>query len=229
MKINNLSVQYGDKVVLKDFSLDFPDGKVTCILGPSGCGKTSLLNAIAGVVRYTGEIENRPEKVGFVFQDPTLFDHLTIEKNIDIVLKKEIKDKSLRRARIAEVLDKVELSKEKNAYPTTLSGGMAQRVSLARAFAYESKLLLLDEPFKGLDISLKKKMIGFFSALYESSRPTTIFVTHDVDEAIYLADRVVVLSRIGEIVYETDLTVSTEERDAMNLALVRQSIYDAIE
>lgn len=228
MRVKNITVSYGEKAVLNDFSYDFSEGKITCILGPSGCGKTTLLNVVADIIPYQGEVE-RPKKIAFVFQDPTLFSHLTIEQNIDLVLKGDVKDKEKRKIIISDVLDKVGLLSERKAFPDTLSGGMAQRVSLARAFAYESGLLLMDEPFKGLDISLKKKIMDVFVSLYEASKPTTIFVTHDVDEAIQLGNKILVLDKKGEIVLEKDVDEAIGKRDAVTYAPLRAEIYGAIE
>lgn len=228
MRVKNVTVRFGKKTVLENFSYDFPEKEITCILGPSGCGKTTLLNVVAGIVPFEGEVE-KTGKTGFVFQEPTLFSHLTIERNIELVLRGEIKDKNERKRIVTDVLEKVGLSKERRSYPDTLSGGMAQRVSIARAFAYDSELLLLDEPFKGLDISLKKKIIEVFLTLYRTSRPTTIFVTHDADEAVMLADRVVVLSKEGKIVYEKTIASPSGERDLVETAPIRAEIYGAIE
>ena len=229
MIVKDLSVQYGEKIVLEKLNLVFPDRKITCVLGPSGCGKTTLLNCIAGIVPYSGRIEEKPDRAGYVFQNPTLFDHLTIEKNVEFVLKKDVKDKKVREEKVDRVLRQVGLYEERNSYPNTLSGGMAQRVSLARAFAYDCGLLLLDEPFKGLDVALKKKIGDVFLRLYVSSCPTTVFVTHDIDEAVLFAHKIIVLSSDGAVKLEREIDVSPESRDLLNTAEMRAEIYDAIE
>ncbi|MBR1746597.1 MAG: ATP-binding cassette domain-containing protein [Clostridia bacterium] len=228
MIVKDLTVRYGEKPVLLDFSIEIEERKITCILGPSGCGKTTLLNCIVGTVPYEGRIERKENRIGYVYQDPTLFPHLTVGKNIELVLKKRYRDKKERWDKVDRILKDVGLFAEKNAYPDTLSGGMAQRVSLARAFAYESDLLLLDEPFKGLDISLKKRLIDVFYDLYSKTEPTTVFVTHDVEEAIQLADTIIVLDGTGKIVYRVSLDDAIHSRDPIKYAPIRAAVYDSI-
>ena len=229
MKVSDLMVTYGEKTVLSGFNADFPDKEITCVLGPSGCGKTTLLNCIAGILSYSGDVADRPERVGYVFQNPTLFDHLTIQKNVEFVLKADVKDKKERAARVDKILRQVGLHEERDAYPHTLSGGMAQRVSLARAFAYDCGLLLLDEPFKGLDVALKKKIGDVFLSLYATSYPTTVFVTHEIDEATLYANKVIVLAPDGSVRLERDIEIPQEKRDILNTAQIRAEIYDALE
>ena len=223
MELKNITVRFDEKKVYDSFHIAFPENKITCILGASGCGKTTLLNVIAGTVPYTGEVVDKSKKIGFIFQNPTLFSHLTVEQNIQYVLKKDIKDKKIRKEKTEKVLREVELYDDRKKYPEELSGGMAQRVSLARAFAYESDLLLLDEPFKGMDISLKKKVIDLFIGLYEKRKNTAIMVTHDLDEAILLADKIVVLST-NCILYEKDLS-ERSQRSINDFPEIREEIY----
>lgn len=223
MKLTNIKLKYEDKIIYDNFNIEMPENRITCILGPSGCGKTSLLNIIAGIVKYEGSIDKKSDKVSFVFQNPLLIDHLTVYKNVELVLKREIKNKEERNKIIENILKKTELLHEKDNYPPSLSGGMAQRLSLARAFAYKSDILLMDEPFKGFDISLKKRIINVFSELYSADRKTTILVTHDIDEAILLGDKIIVLGN-NEITLERNLP--TERRKNLSeYSNLKEEIY----
>lgn len=190
MEIKNLSFGYGDNIIFKDFSCSFLDGKVNCVLGESGIGKTTLLNAIArgddAVIKEGGE-------VSYVFQQPRLVPALTVYQNLELVLSSVIKDKKERKEKIKNALYTVELNDKADAFPKELSGGQMQRASLARAFIYPSNILLCDEPFKGLDIALKSRLVKIFLSLLESERKTVIFVTHDIEEALLLGDRITVL------------------------------------
>ncbi|MGN0768426.1 MAG: ABC transporter ATP-binding protein [Christensenellales bacterium] len=223
MKLIGVSLNYGEKKVFSDFSLEIPDKKVTCIMGASGCGKTSLLNIITGSVVYNGIVEKESDKISYVFQSPVLLNHLTVGQNIDFVIKNQIKNKREREKIIEDVLKKVELCGEKDAYPSSLSGGMAQRVSLARAFAYDSDVMLMDEPFKALDISLKKRIIGLFSYLNEEYGRTTVLVTHDIDEAILLSDKIIVLGN-NTVLYEVELP-RDKNRSVTDFPEAREEIY----
>ncbi|MGN1061172.1 MAG: ABC transporter ATP-binding protein [Candidatus Coproplasma sp.] len=188
MKIENLTVAYGKNVVYDNFNLEFDEGGVTCLLGESGCGKTTLLNAIAGLIPYQGQIT--PVKISYVFQTPRLVPNLTVLNNLTLI---GVDDKQAR-----QMLEKVGLKEKADAYPKTLSGGEAQRVSLCRAFLYPAELLLLDEPFSSLDLKTKNAAMDLFKDLQASSGRGALFVMHDIDEACYLADRIFVL-KDGEL------------------------------
>ncbi|MGN0804532.1 MAG: ABC transporter ATP-binding protein [Candidatus Coproplasma sp.] len=189
MQINNLTVNYGAKSVYNNFNLQIDDKGVTCLLGESGCGKTTLLNAIAGLIAYTGNIT--PVKISYVFQTPRLVPNLTVLNNLKLIGAEEGQAK--------EMLNEVGLADKFNAYPKTLSGGEEQRVSLCRAFLYPADLLLLDEPFSSLDLKTKLAVMNLFKNLQRSSGRGAVFVTHDIDEACYLADRIIVLGK-GEVI-----------------------------
>ena len=148
MKIESLSVSYGKTKVYENFNLEIGDSGVTCLLGESGCGKTTILNAIARLIPYTGEVT--PVKVSYVFQTPRLVPNLTVLDNLTLVGVDENKAK--------DMLERVGLKEKANAYPKTLSGGEQQRVSLCRAFLYPSELLLLDEPSTGVDPESRRIM-----------------------------------------------------------------------
>jgi len=199
IEIKGLKKSYGKNAVYDNFNLDIEEGKVTCILGESGSGKTTLLNCIAGLTDYSGTITQK--KCSYVFQSPRLVPSLTVSGNIALVCSD--------REKIKDLLSKVHLSEKAEEYPVKLSGGQAQRVSLARAFAYGGEVLLMDEPFSSLDVKLKFEMYETFSTLIKEERTTVVFVTHDVDEAARLADRILVIKNgctVGDVVPE-DLPV----------------------
>lgn len=226
MEIRNITVKFGEKTVFDNFSLSVPSHKVTCIMGPSGCGKTTLLNVIADSVKYEGQVDKESKNVAFIYQNTLLLKHLTVYQNIDFVLKNQIKDKSERKAIIENILKKVELLSEADSYPKHLSGGMAQRVELARAFAFPSEILLMDEPFSGLDVSLKKRIMEVFLSLLRDDKKTVIMVTHDPDDAILLADHIVILGK-NEVRYSCELTRG-DTRSVSDYPDVRANIYSLL-
>jgi NitT/TauT family transport system ATP-binding protein len=186
--------------VLENINLEVRDGEFVCLLGPSGCGKTTLLNAMAGFLSPTsGEIQVDGEVVRgpnprriFVFQERGVFPWLTVEGNIGFGLFKL--PRAEREARIAHYIKMVGLQGFEKAYPPELSGGMKQRLEVARALAVNPDMLFLDEPFGALDSITRLVMRGELLRIWEAERKTIIFVTHDIDEAVQLADRVVVMS-----------------------------------
>lgn len=181
--------------VLDDISIQFEENKITCILGPSGCGKTTLLNIIAGTLDkdYGEVIGFEKEDISFVFQEDRLVEWKNVKDNIGFVLKDKM-DKKLREDIIDQYLSLVNLEEYKLYYPRQLSGGMRQRISILRAFAYPSKILIMDEPFKSLDINLKRKIMEFVLKLKEIKGKTCILITHDIEEAISLGDRIIILT-----------------------------------
>ncbi len=191
IKIENLTVKYGKKTVYENFNLDAEDKKITCILGESGCGKTTLLNAVAGLIKYGGAIS--PVAVSYVFQSPRLIPYISVLKNLEVAGAELTEAKAM--------LERVGLTDKIDAYPQTLSGGEAQRVSLVRAFLKKSEVLLMDEPFSSLDLKTKLSAMQLFKGLQEEEGRSTLFVTHDIDEALYLADRILVM-RGGSILQD---------------------------
>jgi len=189
MKIINLSKNYGGLKVLNGLSLNVERGKITCVLGENGGGKTTLLNAVAGLIGYSGKIEfeaDSEKNPSYIFQEPRLLPNLTVEKNLYLIEKDFNK--------ICSVLKKLGLAGKEKSYPYSLSGGEKQRVAIARALLYNSDFFLLDEPFSALDIKLKNSFINEFFNLWQEKNFTALFVTHSVDEAVALAHKVAVLS-----------------------------------
>lgn len=214
LKINNLHFKYKNSKEdnIKDFNIQINKGEIVSILGQSGSGKSTVLRIIAGLESgYKGKItiaENvvydektfvEPEKrgVGMVFQDYALFPHMTVAKNIMFGLKKM--DKKQKEQRVIEMLKLVNLEEYKDKYPYELSGGQQQRIAIARALAPRPSILLLDEPFSNLDAHLQEKIRTELKEIIQKANITSIFVTHDKEDAKALADKVVVLDK-GEII-----------------------------
>jgi len=210
IQVRNLSKRFGPFVALEDVSIDFPSGELVALLGPSGCGKTTLLRIIAGLeapdagdVIMEGEQalnrDVRERDVGFVFQHYALFRHMSVFENVAFGLK--VKPRNERpsdehiRKKVHELLELVQLDWLANRYPSQLSGGQRQRIALARALAVEPKLLLLDEPFGALDAKVRKDLRRWLRGLHDTLHITSIFVTHDQEEALEVADRVVLMNR----------------------------------
>jgi sulfate transport system ATP-binding protein len=197
--------QFGDFVALEDVSVEVAAGSLTALLGPSGSGKSTLLRIIAGLeapdagtVEIEGEdVTNRPPQkrgVGFVFQHYAAFKHMTVRNNVAFGLKIRNRPKDEIRARVDELLELVQLSGFADRYPAQLSGGQRQRMALARALAVQPSVLLLDEPFGALDARVRKELRTWLRRLHDEMHVTTIFVTHDQEEAMDLADRIVVMN-----------------------------------
>lgn len=199
LQLNDIYKSFDGNVVYSGFGLEIREGVTTGILGPSGCGKTTLLNMLGGVMKPDkGEISGVDGKTfSYIFQEPRLLPWKTVRQNIEFVLEKYYAKDS--RDRIAEICDfylqLVDLHGFADYYPSQLSGGMSQRVSVARAFAVPSDIILMDEPFGGIDINLKKNIIEKFLKICENDRRTVVHVTHDVDEALAMSDDVFVLSK----------------------------------
>ena len=194
-RVSNICKSYGDLKVLDNISIDFPENKTTCIMGPSGCGKSTLLNIIAGILDMdSGEVEGfNDETISFVFQEDRLIEWKSVADNLRLVLKGKMDKRDIETI-IDRYLESVNLKEYKNYYPRDLSGGMKQRISILRSFIYPSKVLIMDEPFKSLDINNKHIVMEFLKNLKDREKRTCILVTHDVEEAIALGDRIVVLS-----------------------------------
>ena len=189
-------------VALRDIQLDIPEGQFVCLLGPSGCGKSTLLNAIAGFSLPTsGEIianahvvtEPGPDR-GMVFQEYALFPWMTVEQNIAFGLEIKGMDKAATRERVQKLLQMLGLSDFRQRFPKDLSGGMRQRVAIARVLALESPIMLMDEPFGALDALTRRNLQDELLRIWSELKKTIIFVTHSIEEAIYLADRIIVMT-----------------------------------
>ena len=194
-KLTNISKKWGNRSIFEGFSLDIEENKTTVILGKSGVGKTTLLSLISNLTDYEGEISGFG-KISYVFQEPRLIPFLTVKENLEYALSSVYKEEDLLKV-IDKYLEMTGLNGLKNKLASNLSGGEKQRVSLIRAFSYPSETILLDEPFSSLDVGLKMKIIDLYSDLLKFSPKTAVLVTHDIDEALYLADDAIFLSENG--------------------------------
>jgi NitT/TauT family transport system ATP-binding protein len=203
VEVRGICKKYGEIEALRNVDLDFPRGKLTTLLGPSGCGKTTLLKIIAGLIEPTsGEVRVNgrtvtgpgPERA-FVFQDFALMPWATVMRNVAFGLELKGMGKAERQSIARKYIAEVGLSGFEDKYPHELSGGMRQRVGLARAFAVNAEVLLLDEPFSAVDEQNRRKFQEDLLRLVEKERKTFIFVTHSIEEAVYVSDRIVLLSR----------------------------------
>ena len=192
MILKDVCKKYGRITALDHVSLALNEGGITAVLGESGAGKTTLLNVLAGQTAFEGSVEGR-KTCSYLFQLPKLLPNLTADQNLKFVLPKSL------HAAAGGILAKVGLAGRERAYPHELSGGERQRVAIARAFLYPHEMLLMDEPFASLDLSLKKSLIELVASLWAQSKNTIVFVTHDVHEAATLAHRAIVLKH-GRIV-----------------------------
>lgn len=214
IEIKGLTVAYGDKRIFDGLDAAFPENEISVVLGSSGVGKTTLLNAIAGLVPYGGEIRKPEGGISYIFQKDRLIPGISVYKNLDLVLRASVKDRRVRRGMIEEMLAELEIEDQIGKYPSELSGGQAQRVSMARAFLYPSSVLLMDEPFRALDAGLKLRLLSALDSLLEKSPRTVVYVTHDADECMLAADSWRVLSGCpAGIAAEGRIAVPRAERD----------------
>jgi len=217
--LENVSHSYGPVPVLSDLNLAVHSSEVVVLVGPSGCGKTTILNLLSGHLQpVTGSVR-RAGVVRTVYQHDGLFPWLTVKENIAIGLR-SLEDKKLQEKELAELIDLIHLEGFEHHYPHQLSGGMRQRVELARALAGDSDILLMDEPFSALDYQARLRMRRELGRLLEQRPRTVVFVTHDIEEAAQLADRVLVLSgRPATICRELHIT-SRRPRDLTDTAVI---------
>lgn len=215
MQIRGLTKKYGNLTVYENFDLDMEDGKITCVLGGSGSGKTTLLNCIASLTDCTG---NFPKvKCAYVFQSPCLVPNLTVRGNLKLVCGDDKK--------VNEMLEKVSLTGMGNRFPVSLSGGQAQRAGIARAFLSGGDIILMDEPFNSLDLKLKTEISSLFAKIQRECRRTALIVTHDADEALALADRIIVIKN-GGVSYDVCLERNGDE--IVNYYGIRKELISAL-
>jgi NitT/TauT family transport system ATP-binding protein len=246
LQVNNLSKIYtkndtSTQVVLNNINIDIKSGEFVTIVGPSGCGKTTLLNILAGLENsYSGEIQIdgktvnplTPDRI-VVFQEAALFPWLTVLENVEFGLRVKNVSKNERRKIAMHYIEMVQLSTFANAYIHQLSGGMKQRVAIARALALDPSILLMDEPFAALDVKTRTMLHHQLLQIYKNNNKTILFVTHNISEAVYLGDRVIVLSaKTGNIKKEFIVDLPRPRRldhpiiESITHAIVQESKQD---
>lgn len=225
-------------VVLHDISLAVDEGKFVSIVGPSGCGKSTLLNVIAGIETYDGgavTIHPKAGRVGaeprvaYVFQSPRLLNWLTVENNINFVLEAQKVPRPRWRELVEKNLEMVGLAGQERNYPLNLSGGMQQRVAIARALAIEPDILLMDEPFSHLDAITARKMRLDLMEILQRAKPTILFVTHDLSEAVFLSDNIYMMSTKPARIFKhvaIDILRPRKPEDSVILDLEKNLIRD---
>lgn len=212
LKLQGVRKMFGNSCVLDNVDLEIREGELVTLLGPSGCGKSTLLRCIAGLTELDGgsillenkDLANQPPRkreIGMVFQSYALFPNLTVSQNIEYGMKMRGLSKSARRSRCEDLLALVDLEDKRDVYPQALSGGQQQRVALARSLAVQPKVLLLDEPLSALDAKIRKNLRAEIRDIQKRFNMTTLFVTHDQEEALILSDRICIMND-GRIVQE---------------------------
>ena len=249
LSIKNLKKVYqvadGEIEAVRNLTFDVADGELICVVGPSGAGKTTLLKCIAGLLTPTsGSIElagspvtGPPKAMAIVFQEygRSLFPWMTVHANVELPLKNQGVPKAEREKLVADALEAVELSHVPKSYPWQLSGGMQQRVAIARAVAYKPKVLLMDEPFAAVDAQTRADLEDLIRDIWHKLGVTILFITHDIDESVYLAQRVIMLSNSPTVVQD-DLTIDLpdqrdqlETRSSKRFAELRTHVYEQIQ
>lgn len=227
IQIHEKTHQGAEKPTIENFDLTINSGEFVCLVGQSGCGKTTLLNSIAGLdSNYSGSIQlsNKTQnlQIGFVFQQPCLLPWRTVRENIEIVFSKK---SDIPITQIDNLLELMQLTGTANAYPNNLSEGMKRRVSIIRAFAINPDLLLMDEPFVSLDAPMAREVRDLLQHLWQQRPHTVLFVTHDLREAIALADRLIFLTaRPMRILQDIRVTMPRENRNAQFVETFREHL-----
>ncbi len=230
---------------VRDLTFTVEAGELVCLVGPSGCGKTTLLKCVGGLLSPTsGEVwlagrrvDGPPPGTAFVFQEygRSLFPWMRVGQNVELPLKQKKLSRERRRALVADALESVGLADAAGAYPWQLSGGMQQRVAIARALAYEPEVLLMDEPFAAVDAQTRAELEDLVRRLWRERGITILFVTHDIDEAVYLGERVIVLSASPTVVREQLKVDLPDGRDQVHtrvsprFAELRTRVYEQIQ
>lgn len=220
LTLRNVTKRFGDLTVLEGLGLEVGDGEIVAVIGPSGCGKSTMLNIIAGIAAADGgDVDTGGARLGYVFQEDRLLPWRTVLENIGLVREQSDPEE------VRRLIAAVGLSGFESYYPDALSGGMRQRCSIARAYHYDCDVLLMDEPFKSLDYHLRIEMLGVLMAVRKKRRNAVLFTTHEVDDALAIASRLVVLGeRPARVLAEFALgdTDEVREPDTPALAAIRR-------
>lgn len=221
VKVNHLTKKFGDLLVLNDMSFDVEDGDLLCVVGPTGCGKTTFLNSLTkiyditdGEILLNGEqVDPKKQNIAYIFQGDSTMPWLTVEENVRFGLDIKKIPEARKKEQVDKYLEIVGLSKYRKYYPKQLSASMLQRVSIARAFATEPELLLMDEPYGQLDIELRFKLEDELVKLWQMTGTTVLFITHNIEEAVYLGNKIRVLTNKPTTVKKTLINELPRPRD----------------
>ncbi len=236
--LENVSKSIGDLEILEKVTFSVGKGEFLCMVGPSGCGKTTLLKCIAGLRTYHGEIFIEGEKsagiskkIGYVFQEFSLFPFRTVKGNMEFGMEIQKRPKEEREKTVKDLLDLIRLHGFEQAYPHELSGGMQKKVAIARALATDPGILLMDEPFVSLDAQTRNMLQKELLRIWQKTQKTIVFVTHNVDEAVFLADRVIVLTkRPATIKREFPVDLKRErDRTSLEFVEIRKKVLKELE
>ena len=235
----------GDVEAVRNLTFDLRPGELACLVGPSGSGKTTLLKCISGLMAPTeGEVlldgtrvVGPPKKMAVVFQEygRSLFPWMRVRQNVELPLKNQGVPKAERDRLVDEALEAVGLAHVPDSYPWQLSGGMQQRVAIARAVAYQPEVLLMDEPFAAVDAQTRADLEDLIRTVWKKLRVTVLFVTHDIDESVYLGERVIILSSSPTVIQEDIIIDLPEDRDQLNTRALprftelRHHVYEQIQ
>lgn len=240
VKVSHMTKKFGELLVLNDISFEVKKGEFLCVVGPTGCGKTTFLNCLTKLNAYelsAGEIliNNEPvdlhrHNVAYIFQEYSSFPWYTVEENIAYGLKIKKRPKKEIEAAVEEMLEMVGLTKYRKYYPEQLSASMLQRVSIARAFAVKPELLLMDEPYGQLDNALRYKLEDELIKLWQHTGTTVIFITHNIEEAVYLSEKILVLTNKPTTIKREVYNNLPRPRDVTNLEFnaLRDEVTDLI-
>lgn len=238
VKVNHLTKKFGDLLVLNDMSFDIMDGDLMCVVGPTGCGKTTFLNSLTKIYDITsGEIllngqkvDTRKQNIAYIFQGDSTMPWLTVEENVKFGLDIKGVPEDKKKVQVDKYLEIVGLSKYRKYYPKQLSASMLQRVSIARAFATEPELLLMDEPYGQLDIELRFRLEDELVKLWEMTKTTVLFITHNIEEAVYLGNKIMILTNKPTTVKTTLVNDLPRPRDIADPKFVdlRNKVTDLI-
>lgn len=216
--VSDVNKAYGENPVLSDIGFSVEQGELLSVVGPSGCGKTTLLHILSGIERPDSGTVDVAGRAGLVFQQPRLLPWMTVEKNIRI--QEYVSDCTVADSAVEDILDMIQLQKARALFPNQLSGGMAQRVSFARALVTDPDVILLDEPFGSLDYITKKNLKQRFQDIIREENLTTIYVTHNIEDAVELGDSLIVL--------DTDPATIVERWDSID-AVEPQEVEEVLE
>lgn len=233
IEVNHLTHRYGDLLVLDDISFDIKDGEFVCVVGPTGCGKTTFLNLLTKLIAPTsGEIlidggaaDPKKHNISFAFQERSAYPWLSVEDNIQFGMKIKKERPDVIRGRTEEILDLMGLKKFRKSYPHQLSVSGEQRIVIGRSFAMRPDLLLMDEPYGQMDIKMRFYLEDEVIRLWKNYRSTVIFVTHNIEEAVYLADRIIILTNKPAKVKEELRIDLPRPRDISSATFIRYRKY----